>query len=94
MDSLPPFVILLAPFVDGPALVQIITDPPCAVDAADADRSAVARLRLGPQHGGPQWWVRLQSLSARSSSASPHRPATSRPTAIRPTNAYNPLAIR
>ena len=28
MDSLPPFVILLAPFVDGPALVQIITDPP------------------------------------------------------------------
>ena len=27
MDSLPPFVILLAPFVDGPALVQIITDP-------------------------------------------------------------------
>ena len=28
MDSLPPFVILLAAFVDGPALVQIITDPP------------------------------------------------------------------
>jgi pyruvate dehydrogenase (quinone) len=27
MDSLPPFVILLAAFVDGPALVQIITDP-------------------------------------------------------------------
>jgi hypothetical protein len=27
MDFLPPFVILLAAFVDGPALVQIITDP-------------------------------------------------------------------
>jgi hypothetical protein len=25
MDFLPPFVILLAAFVDGPALVQIIT---------------------------------------------------------------------
>jgi|SRR6478736_1848842 len=27
MDFLPPFVILLAAFVDGEALVQIITDP-------------------------------------------------------------------
>jgi hypothetical protein len=75
MDFLPPFVILLAAFVDGEALVQIITDPR-AVDA-DADRSAVARLRLGPQQSGPQWWAGEVVQLARSNHRTIPRPRRS-----------------